>query len=66
MKKKVFVKPNPKWPLGVRDPHTREFIKPEGEWKPRDNYWLRRLIMKDVVEATPPKAAPKKEQKGED
>jgi hypothetical protein len=50
----MFVKPNPKWPLGVRDPISLGFLKPEGEWKPKNGYWLRRAHFEDVIECAPP------------
>ncbi|MBD0786416.1 DUF2635 domain-containing protein [Vibrio sp. Y2-5] len=34
--------------LIVRDPETREPLKVEGEEKPRNPYWLRRLKEKSV------------------
>lgn len=55
--------------LIVRDPETRRPLAAEGEEKPRETYWLRRLADGDVVElepvpvqATPakPVVAPKK------
>jgi hypothetical protein len=58
-KKQIFVVPNPKWPLGVRDPLTRQFIKPEGEWKPYNTYWIRRIKMADVLEGKPKPVAQK-------
>ena len=39
----------------VRDPVTMRPLAAEGEEKPRDTYWLRRLIDGDVTEAQPPK-----------
>lgn len=56
----VFVKPalGPDGkPVLVRDVFNK--FKPldaAGEWKPRNEYWLRRLRDNDVVEAQPPAA----------
>jgi hypothetical protein len=43
--------------LTVRDPVTRAVLPPEGDWKPRDTYWERRLNDGDVKEGKPPAAA---------
>lgn len=43
--------------LVVRDPATRQPLPPEGDWKPRDTYWERRLNDGDVKEVEPPAAA---------
>lgn len=40
----------PQGGLLVRDPVTREPLKPKGESKPRSTYWLRRIKDKSVVE----------------
>lgn len=42
--------------LIVRDPDTGEKLKPDGETKPRNSYWLRRLADRDVEIVEP--AAP--------
>ncbi len=36
--------------LLVRDPESRKPLKPEGEEKPRNTYWLRRIKDQSVVE----------------
>ncbi len=38
--------------LIVRDPETREPLKAEGEEKPRNPYWLRRIKDQSVVLVT--------------
>ncbi|WP_084605491.1 DUF2635 domain-containing protein [Psychromonas aquimarina] len=43
------IKPNVKGKI-VRDPITYEALKPAGEVKPRNSYWLRRISDGDVVE----------------
>lgn len=48
----LFLKPAPG--RIVRDPVTMTPIPPDGEEKPRDPHWLRRLHDGDVVEALPP------------
>lgn len=45
--KTFFIKPQKG--LTVRDPETREPLKADGEEKPRNTYWLRRLRDKDVA-----------------
>lgn len=40
--------------LIVRDPATRQPLVAEGEWKPRNSYWNRRLLEGGVIEAEPP------------
>ena len=44
------IKVKPKQGVMVRDPETREPLKAEGEMKPRDTYWLRRIKDGDVIE----------------
>ncbi len=44
---KIKIKPNNG--LIVRDPLTGKPLVAEGEEKPRNSYWLRRLRDKDVV-----------------
>ncbi|EJB0095757.1 TPA: DUF2635 domain-containing protein [Escherichia coli] len=34
----------------IRDPLTMELLAPEGEEKPRNSFWIRRLVAGDVVE----------------
>ncbi len=46
---KFKVKPNQKGLL-VRDPETRKPLDANGEVKPRNTYWLRRIQDKSVVE----------------
>ena len=58
METKIYVKPASK-DLIVRDPATLRALKAEGEYKPKNTYWLRRLKDKDVVEATPAPATKK-------
>ena len=36
-------------PVLVRDPITRKPLDPNGEWKPHNGFWERRLRDKDVV-----------------
>lgn len=36
----------------VRDPVTYQALKVEGEIKPRNSYWLRRMSDGDVIEAS--------------
>jgi len=56
MAERIFVKPKVEGGI-VRDPLTLRQLKPEGEWKPFNTYWARRLKMGDVVDAQPAKAA---------
>ncbi len=50
----IFIKPvqNAK----VRDPHTTQHLLPDGEYKPRTTFWLRRIKDGDVVIAKPSKS----------
>lgn len=48
----IFLKPGQPG-LIVRDPVTGTPLKADGEYKPRDTYWIRRIKDKDVIEATP-------------
>ncbi len=34
----------------IRDPFTLKLLAPEGEEKPRNSFWIRRLAAGDVVE----------------
>ncbi|HFP3784764.1 TPA: DUF2635 domain-containing protein [Escherichia coli] len=34
----------------IRDPFTMKLLAPEGEEKPRNSFWLRRLAAGDVLE----------------
>lgn len=42
----------------VRDPTTRRVLKADGEEKPRNQYWMRRLAASEVVEIKPPAEKP--------
>jgi hypothetical protein len=51
--------------LIVRDPVTKIPLAADGETKPRNSYWLRRLADGDVRETAPPpteRATPKKKE----
>jgi hypothetical protein len=52
---KLFLKPAKTGSI-VRDPRTMIPLSQDGEWKPRDSYWLRRLHFADAIETTPPSA----------
>lgn len=60
-KDKIFLKPAEG--RQVRDPATKEPLPAEGDFKPRNSYWLRRIKDGDVVMASPVK---KKAEKGGD
>ena len=47
--REIKIKPKVKGVL-VRDPITREPLKANGEMKPRNAYWLRRILDASVVE----------------
>ena len=54
--------------LNVRDPRDGKPLPAEGAFKPRSQYWLRRLRDKDVSEGQPPRratAAPASTSKGD-
>lgn len=51
--KKVFVKNIPNGL--IRDPITLRHLKPEGEWKEADRFWLRKIHLNEVIECEPPK-----------
>ncbi len=53
--KQVFVKPNPKFGGLIRDPVSLQFVAKDGEWKPFNSYWMRRIKFSDVLEVDPPK-----------
>jgi hypothetical protein len=57
----IFVKPEPG--RIVRDPITMQPLPGDGDEKPRDTYWLRRLADGDVTEAAPPQTAQKEADK---
>jgi len=48
--------------LVVRDPTTNLALGADGEWKPNNTYWKRRLRDKDVSEVKPPKEVKKVEK----
>jgi hypothetical protein len=57
----VFIKPRVDAdgkPMLVRDPRTKKPLDANGEWKPKDQFWVRRIRDKDVVDITPKKDAP--------
>jgi hypothetical protein len=37
----------------VRDPETGAPLEPQGEWKPRSQFWARRIRDRDVIEVDP-------------
>jgi len=39
--------------VNVRDPESRKLLKKDGEIKPRNEYWLRRIADGSVVEMKP-------------
>lgn len=47
--REIKIKPKVKGLL-VRDPITREPLKASGEMKPRNTYWLRRILDASVIE----------------
>lgn len=57
MAERMFVKPT-KSDFVIRDPHTKRRLPKEGGHVPRNGFWLRRLLDKDVSLAEPPKVAP--------
>lgn len=52
----LFLKPG-RDGLLVRDPVTGKPLDPNGETKPRNSYWLRRISDGDAVKAKPTKSA---------
>jgi hypothetical protein len=61
----VFVKPvliDGK-PAIVPDPVTRKPLAAGGEWKPQNQYWLRRVAQGDVIDATADQTAAQAQQK---
>lgn len=44
--------------LVIRDPVFLDLLPPEGRDVPESDYWQRRLLDGDVVEASPPSAHP--------
>lgn len=61
MQDKIFIKPADG--RQVRDPVTKEPLYAEGDSKPRNSYWLRRIKDGDVVIVSPVK---RKAEKGGD
>ena len=57
MSENRFLKPKAAGVL-VRDPVTWQPLRDEGEWKPADQYWLRRIRDGDVIDETPKAAKP--------
>ncbi len=55
MNNQFFIKPANDQ-VAVRDPKSGRALAAEGEYKPQNSYWMRRLRDKDVIEATPPAA----------
>lgn len=53
---KRFVKPGREG-LRVVIPGTNRQLRPEGEWVPWTQYFMRRRAVGDVADATPPAAA---------
>jgi len=47
----VFVKPAVARNI-IRDPSTRIALAADGEWKPANSFWLRRIAQGDVVDLT--------------
>lgn len=54
---KFYIKPADS-KIAVRDPVTLKPLAKDGDWKPQDAFWLRRMRDKDVVETTPPVVTP--------
>jgi len=48
---KMFVKAAPG--RRVKDPYSLKLLAPEGEWKPVESYWLRRVLFGDCTESAP-------------
>ncbi|EKO9886184.1 DUF2635 domain-containing protein [Escherichia coli] len=66
----MMLKIKPAAGKAIRDPLTMKLLTPEGEEKPRNSFWIRRLAAGDVVEvgstentADDTDAAPKKRSK---
>jgi hypothetical protein len=55
MTKKIFVKPASG--MLVRDPYTLKALDIEGEWKPQETYWIRRVACGDCLEVVAPSIA---------
>jgi hypothetical protein len=41
----------------VRDPSSGKPLDPKGEWKPRNQFWTRRVLQRDAIEAEPESVA---------
>jgi len=55
----VYLKPAPLAGGGValvRDPLSMKPLDADGEWKPKNQYWTRRIKDKDVIVSTPTEA----------
>ena len=46
----MMLKIKPAAGKAIRDPLTMKLLAPEGEEKPRNSFWIRRLAAGDVVE----------------
>lgn len=57
MADKQFLNIKPAEGKQVRDQHTMRLLRADGERKPRNSYWLRRLKAGDVVEVAEKDAA---------
>ena len=51
IEQRMFVKALPS--RRVKDPYSLKLLAPEGEWKPRESYWMRRVLFGDCIECTP-------------
>lgn len=63
MSENVFIRPrrdDAGKPVRVPDPVTHQALPDDGAWKPRSQYWLRRLAHNDVEACDPPIEAPAK------
>jgi len=56
IEQKMFVKAAPE--RRVKDPYSLKLLAPEGEWKPREGYWTRRVLFGDCIECPPVEAKP--------
>jgi hypothetical protein len=50
----VFIKPRPidGQPAIVRDPSNGKPLSPQGEWKTKSQFWIRRIMQGDVIDET--------------
>lgn len=53
---KIFIKPADGITAPLREHPIDRPLPAAGDWRPNNQFWLRRLRDKDVVEATPPAA----------